>query len=929
MKIRTSSTPAAILALLVLSTALHRTNGQACPQHDASCVSCLSDPSCGAFYPNAGCFDRCIIADIACYRTSPQPDGTPEEVCARAAQDEADAALCAVPQDCADCTSTQLSGGRGNCAWFGSMMGGGGEGEGFCGKPGCTMVGCGESDPNNCPAMPNRTMALGPAPADLAAVCSSDSLMSPDGIAECTDACAPAQCCQTDLGSAECSLANCATYLPCQALASLLGVDMPANPEAGQSTDNGDDNGDDMDMTSPAAQTIAWGPNPEPIITITQCQPVTFSIAAGFTHNLKKFNKKGRAKQCDFNGAVTMLDDSTDIDVTLSGNNFLKRNKYFYGCDVNNHCDVINQSTMIEVVPKYTKTMGQPCDDSLEMLKSFPLESVAECENFCSQKDDCMGFSFNPDENKACIMYDKVPMASGVDKVGSACYTAATECPPLEAPHCGIDVQVTCNLDSDPTMDCQEYANEVRSKGVAVSPTTGQGDSNIVLGDPCEVMLRYNFTIAPTTTEASTWTWALRTRKGDEPVQVARPKEYSWLGTSPGGITNPRIPSAGTATFRSTETVVVNICQAAKYKTLAEAVVLSDSNTVCTGRKQYKLTVKDAPAPTPPPPTPMPPAPTPGMPDAGCGTNMPLVGCVIADGQTGPPKDWENTIDCNDYVPASQSDCSRQVRYTYTVSHGIPSTLIKVLRYRDGSYWENNPPEDPKGNPRKFQEGRWGTEIATVGEDPYEINQWEGEVVNFCQASSVETRFQFHTQTLDGGEDCDKSGFYTLTTADQTPNPDPPTPRPTRGPTEAGTEPDCTLVLSTECFINDDPAMPCEDYSPSTAAECTATAVYVHKIQNTAAFDSGKDMILTSVTRNRPGDVPHGDDFDFDLDVPYTLKAAFLLTIKESPMINFCTDSTNYITTFRVESTPAGTADQCVDEDSYTLDLSTQSSRDE
>ena len=123
--------------------------------------------------------------------------------------------------------------------------------------------------------------------------------------------------------------------------------------------------------------------------------------------------------------------------------------------------------------------------------------------------------------------------------------------------------------------------------------------------------------------------------------------------------------------------------------------------------------------------------------------------------------------------------------------------------------------------------------------------------------------------------------------------------------------------------------MPCEDYNPPTSGECTATAVYVHKIQNTARFDSGEDMILTLFTRNRPGDVPHGDDFDFDLSTPYTLKAAFLLTIKESPRINFCTDSTNYITTLRVESTPAGTTDQCVDEDSFTLDLSTQSSRDE
>ena len=312
------------------------------------------------------------------------------------------------------------------------------------------------------------------------------------------------------------------------------------------------------------------------------------------------------------------------------------------------------------------------------------------------------------------------------------------------------------------------------------------------------------------------------------------------------------------------------------------------------------------------------------------------MGCVIADGQVGPPKDWTKTIDCNDYVPATQSDCTRQVRYTYYVYHeptsGRETRLVKSLRYREGSYWETNPADAPHGNPRKYLTERWGTVIAS--DDPktfYELNQWEGEVVNFCRAGSVETRYQFHTDGGgDGYEECDKSGFYTLTTVDRTPNPDPPTPRPTRGPTEPGTEPDCiALELSTACFINDDESRPCEEYDPASAAECSATAVYVHTIQNAEPFASGRDAVLTSVTRSRPGDAPHGDDFDFDLAVPFTLEAAYRLTIKESPVINFCTDSTSYVTTLRVESTPAGTNDQCVDEDSYTLDLSTQSSRDE
>ena len=622
---------------------------------------------------------------------------------------------------------------------------------------------------------------------------------------------------------------------------------------------------------------------------------------------------------------------------------------------------------------------------------------------------------------------------------------------------------MTCNVDADPAKDCQAYADEVHSQGLG-KPSVSPGDSSsssIALGNPCEVLLRYNFTLSPTTTQASTWTWAMRTRRGDEPVSTARPREYDWLDG--GGLSDPRIPGAGTATFRSTETVVVNVCEAAKYKTAAEAVVRSDADTVCTDKRQYKLTVKGTaaeptpPAPEPtagaatiaggevaPPPKPAPdnddeeqvfcaadvfvcsedpfvsvsrdpandcafpscpskgstvaaidggeaapppkPAPdndgeeqvfctadvfvcsedpfvsvsrdpandcafpscppkVPAEPEGGfsvdpgaanCGFEAPAVGCVIADGQVGPPKDWTKTIDCNDYVPATQSDCTRQVRYTYYVYHeptsGRETRLVQSLRYREGSYWATNPADAPHGNPRKYLTERWGAVIASDNPKTfYELNQWEGEVVNFCRAGSVETRYQFHTDGGgDGYEECDKSGFYTLTTVDRTPNPDPPTPRPTRGPTEPGTEPDCiALELSTACFINDDESRPCEEYDPASAAECSATAVYVHTIQNAEPFGSGRDAVLTSVTRSRPGDAPHGDDFDFDLAVPFTLEAAYRLTIKESPVINFCTDSTSYGTTLRVESTPAGTNDQCVDEDSYTLDLSTQSSRDE
>ena len=359
--------------------------------------------------------------------------------------------------------------------------------------------------------------------------------------------------------------------------------------------------GQDGDTTSgPTAVVVPWGRDPPETVTIEQCQDVTFSLTGGLTHSLQKFNKKGRSKKCDFTGAVTMLDATSDVNVTLSGTNFAKRSKNYYGSDVDDHCNAINQKTLVEVVPKFTRTIGRPCDGGLEVLKAFPLAAVADCERFCLQKDDCLGFSYDPAEAKACRMYDRIPTPVGETgaRDGTACYAAQAGCPPAAFPHCDIDVQVTCNVDADPAMDCQAYADEVHVSGLG-----GGSSSNIALGDPCEVLLRYNFTLSPTTTQASTWTWAMRTRRGDEPVSTARPREYDWLDG--GGLSDPRIPGAGTATFRSTETVVVNVCEPAKYKTAAEAVVLSDSNTVCTGKRQYKLTVKGtATESTPPAPEP-------------------------------------------------------------------------------------------------------------------------------------------------------------------------------------------------------------------------------------------------------------------------------------------------------------------------------------
>jgi len=109
------------------------------------CLGCLSDPACGSWYPGNGCHNRCLIADISCYR--PNPDKTPEQVCKKADTDMANKKLCSAKSDCGSCTSTPLSDGSGNCAWFSKMAN-----NQFCGPPGCTMIGCGDTDPANCPA---------------------------------------------------------------------------------------------------------------------------------------------------------------------------------------------------------------------------------------------------------------------------------------------------------------------------------------------------------------------------------------------------------------------------------------------------------------------------------------------------------------------------------------------------------------------------------------------------------------------------------------------------------------------------------------------------------------------------------------------------------------------------------------------------------
>ena len=145
---------AVLLTLTLLISSTHRCHGQGIKRCDYDdCLGCLNDPECGSYYGNNSCYNGCVIADIPCYRTTAaEGSTTPAQVCARYDKNKADAAICsAAPQDCSSCTSTPLSDGNDNCAWFGRIPD-----KGYCGRPGCTMMGCGDTDPNKCPPGPEQ-----------------------------------------------------------------------------------------------------------------------------------------------------------------------------------------------------------------------------------------------------------------------------------------------------------------------------------------------------------------------------------------------------------------------------------------------------------------------------------------------------------------------------------------------------------------------------------------------------------------------------------------------------------------------------------------------------------------------------------------------------------------------------------------------------
>lgn len=79
-----------------------------------------------------------------------------------------------------------------------------------------------------------------------------------------------------------------------------------------------------------------------------------------------------------------------------------------------------------------------------------------------------------------------------------------------------------------------------------------------------------------------------RPQKGDEPFSADFPRQLDWLANN--DIVE-NIGGAGSNPFSFEEEVAVDFCKKATYNTLAEIVVVTSGNTICTGRDQYKLQV--------------------------------------------------------------------------------------------------------------------------------------------------------------------------------------------------------------------------------------------------------------------------------------------------------------------------------------------------
>ena len=323
--------------------------------------------------------------------------------------------------------------------------------------------------------------------------------------------------------------------------------------------------------------------------------------------------------------------------------------------------------------------------------------------------------------------------------------------------------------------------------------------------------------------------------------------------------------------------------------------------------------------------------------DDECGLEV-KVGCIL----TSTAED-EMPLDCNSYVPKTAQDCMMQVRYTYHVDKDDKLSgmkLVSALRYRGGSYWE-----DQYGNPRPFSESRWDT-LLTVRGGYYQMDQWEGEVVNFCQPQSVVTRFDFNVDGSDSaGNSCSRSDSYTLTTAggetgtNNGQNDDVGTgsAHGSSGAGASGTAAtsssasfDCPLEIELTCMIDTDGDdkgdIDCNDYDPiASGLPCDAKTIYSHKLHNKAPWNSGIDVDFVGVSRTRVGDLPHGDFYDFldkVLGGTLLLEAMYQTTIRELPTINFCQPVQDiYVTTFDTISSIDGGKTLCENKSEYILDM--------
>lgn len=102
-----------------------------------SCTDCLETEGCGSWQEEGGCASECLIADASCFTVDTFPNLTVQNTCQAAADQAADATLCAEKTTCSDCTSTTMTDGNTTCQWFTDGS--------YCASA-CDMNGCGDTE---------------------------------------------------------------------------------------------------------------------------------------------------------------------------------------------------------------------------------------------------------------------------------------------------------------------------------------------------------------------------------------------------------------------------------------------------------------------------------------------------------------------------------------------------------------------------------------------------------------------------------------------------------------------------------------------------------------------------------------------------------------------------------------------------------------